>query len=45
MYNAGPRARRTRSRGVARVAEALWQKYEALAAEGIEGVAACLGSS
>jgi hypothetical protein len=45
MYNAGPRARRTRSRGVARVAEARWQKYEALAAEGIEGVAACLGSS
>ena len=44
MYNAGPQARRTRSRGVARVAEALWQKYEALGAEGARAVAACLGA-
>jgi hypothetical protein len=44
MYNAGPQARRTRSRGVARVAEALWQKYEALGAAGPRAVAACLGA-
>ncbi|HLK10723.1 MAG TPA: lytic transglycosylase domain-containing protein, partial [Candidatus Binatia bacterium] len=44
MYNAGPQARRTRSRGVERVVEALWRKYEALAAEGTRGVAACLGA-